>query len=53
MSLAYYRGFQEFAATPFLTNADDLARRMTGVACLGVMALARGPLLHPTDPKAG
>ena len=35
VSLAYYRGFHEFAATPFLTNADDLARRMTGVSCLG------------------
>lgn len=35
VSLAYYRGFQEFAATPFLTSADDLARRMTGVTCLG------------------
>jgi hypothetical protein len=35
VSLAYYRGFQEFAATPFLTNAEDLARRMTGVSCLG------------------
>ena len=35
VSLAYFRGFQEFAATPFLTNADDLARRMTGVTCLG------------------
>ena len=35
VSLAYFRGFREFAATPFLTNADDLARRMTGVTCLG------------------
>jgi hypothetical protein len=35
VSLAYYRGYNEFAATPFLTNADDLARRMTGVSCLG------------------
>jgi hypothetical protein len=35
VSLAYFRGFQEFAATPFLTNADDLAKRMTGVTCLG------------------
>jgi hypothetical protein len=35
VSLAYYRGFQEFAATPFVTSAEDLARRMTGVACLG------------------
>lgn len=35
VSLAYYRGFQEFAATPFLTDAMDLARRMSGVNCLG------------------
>ena len=35
VSLAYYRGFGEFAATPFLTNAADLAQRMTGVTCLG------------------
>ncbi|WP_237216337.1 vWA domain-containing protein, partial [Falsiroseomonas oryziterrae] len=35
VSLAYYRGFGEFAATPFLTNAQDLAKRMTGVSCLG------------------
>lgn len=35
VSLAYYRGFQEFAATPFLTDAMDLARRMSGVTCLG------------------
>jgi hypothetical protein len=35
VSLAYYRGFQEFAATPFLTDAAELARRMSGVACLG------------------
>jgi len=35
VSLAYYRGFGEFAATPFLGNAGDLARRMTGITCLG------------------
>ena len=35
VSLCYYRGFGEFAATPFLTNAADLARRMSGVNCLG------------------
>jgi hypothetical protein len=35
VSLAYYRGFQEFAATPFLTHAEDLARRMAAVTCLG------------------
>jgi hypothetical protein len=35
VSLAYYRGFGEFAATPFLTSAEELARRMSGVSCLG------------------
>ena len=35
ISLAYYRGFMEFAATPFLTDAEELARRMAGVRCLG------------------
>lgn len=35
VSLAYYRGFGEFAATPYLTDAQELARRMTMVSCLG------------------
>jgi len=35
VSLCYFRGFQEFAATPFLTSSQELARRMTGVSCLG------------------
>ncbi|MDW8399543.1 MAG: VWA domain-containing protein [Acetobacteraceae bacterium] len=35
VSLAYYRGFREFAATPYLTDAAELARRMSAVACLG------------------
>jgi hypothetical protein len=35
VSLAYWRGFMEFAATPFLTDGAELARRMSGVACLG------------------
>lgn len=35
VQLAYFRGFQEFAATPFLTDAGELTRRMTGVQCLG------------------
>jgi hypothetical protein len=35
VSLCYYRGFMEFAATPFLTDAAELARRMSGVQCLG------------------
>ena len=35
IQLAYYRGFMEFAATPFLADAGELARRMSGVQCLG------------------
>src|SRR5215204_7082660 len=35
VQLAYYRGFGEFAATPFLTDAAELTRRMAGVQCLG------------------
>lgn len=35
VSLCYYRGYGEFAATPFLTSAEELARRMAGVSCLG------------------
>ncbi|WP_431282466.1 VWA domain-containing protein [Humitalea sp. 24SJ18S-53] len=35
VSLCYFRGFMEFAGTPFLTDPDDMTRRMTGVRCLG------------------
>ncbi len=35
VQLVYYRGFQELAATPFLADAAELTRRMTGVSCLG------------------
>ncbi len=35
VQLAYYRGYLEMAATPFLTDAAELARRMTGVQCQG------------------
>jgi len=33
ISLAYYRGYGEFRATPFLQDAQELARRLSGVAC--------------------
>ena len=46
VSLAYYRGFQEFAATPFLTSATELARRMTGVTCLGGQTQIERTLRH-------
>jgi len=35
MSLCYYRGYGEFAATPWLSDTDELTRRMSGVTCLG------------------
>ena len=35
IQLAYYRGFGEFEAFPWLRQADELQRRMTGVACRG------------------
>jgi hypothetical protein len=35
VSLCYFRGHGEFAATPFLASADELTRRMAGVTCLG------------------
>lgn len=35
VSLCFFRGFGEFAATPFLADGAELARRMSGVSCLG------------------
>jgi hypothetical protein len=35
MQLAYYRGFGEFEATPWVADAHGLARRMADVRCLG------------------
>lgn len=35
VQLAYYRGFEEFEASPWLGNAGDLKRRTSGVFCLG------------------
>lgn len=35
ISLCYWRGYGECAATPFLTDAAELGRRMAGVRCLG------------------
>ncbi|MHA1569327.1 MAG: VWA domain-containing protein [Alphaproteobacteria bacterium] len=35
IQLAYFRGFGEFSAGPWLGDSDDLVRRMTGVFCLG------------------
>jgi hypothetical protein len=35
VQLAYWRGHLEFTTSPFLTDAADITRRMTGVECLG------------------
>src|ERR1700747_130113 len=43
IQLAYYRGFGEFKASPWLGDSRELTRRMTGVRCLGGgTARARG-----------
>lgn len=34
IQLAYYRGFGEFNAGPWIGNADEMLKRMTGVFCL-------------------
>lgn len=35
VQLAYYRGFREFKATPWIDSSAKLVRLMTGVACRG------------------
>lgn len=42
MQLCYFRGFAEFKATPWLSDASALVRRMTGVMCMaGQTQIAR------------
>jgi hypothetical protein len=52
VQLAYYRGFNEFAATPFLSDPAELARRMGGVRCLGGMTQIGRVLEHALDETA-
>jgi hypothetical protein len=49
VSLAYWRGYHEFAATPFLTDGAELARRMATVTCLGGQTQIRRALRHALD----
>jgi len=35
IQLCYYRGYDEFEASPWLSSADVLLQRMTGVTCRG------------------
>jgi len=57
VSLAYWRGFMEFAATPFLTDGAELARRMSTVACLGgqtqILRALRHALAESRKEKVG
>jgi hypothetical protein len=57
VSLAYWRGFGEFAATPFLTDGAELARRMSGVTCLGghtqILRALRHALAQTQQEKVG
>ncbi len=46
IQLAFYRGFDEFAATPWISNSADLIRRMSGVFCLGGHTQIRKVLDH-------
>jgi hypothetical protein len=57
VSLAYWRGFMEFAATPFLTDGAELARRMSTVTCLGgqtqILRALRHALAESRKEKVG
>ncbi len=35
IQLCYYRGYEEFEISPWLSSASDLLQRMTGVTCRG------------------
>ncbi|MFQ6016597.1 MAG: VWA domain-containing protein [Kiloniellaceae bacterium] len=46
IQLVYYRGFGECRASPWVSKADDLLRRMTGVFCLAGHTQIRKILKH-------
>lgn len=46
IQLAYYRGFREFQAAPWLSNSADLLRRMAAVRCLGGQTQIERLLTH-------
>jgi hypothetical protein len=49
VQLAYYRGFHEFKATPWIDNSAKLVRLMTGVACRGGQTQIGRVLRHAID----
>lgn len=46
IQLCYYRGFQEFSVSPWLTNATELLRQMAAVVCLGGFTQIEKVLRH-------
>jgi hypothetical protein len=46
IQLAWYRGFNEFGASPWLTEAPEMLRRMSSVFCLGGMTQIERVLDH-------
>jgi hypothetical protein len=46
IQLCYYRGLAEFDASPWLTRAEDLRRRMAEVECLGGLTQIGQVLAH-------
>ena len=46
VQLAWYRGFNEFGASPWLTEAPDMLKRMSAVFCLGGMTQIERILDH-------
>jgi|TARA_B100000315_G_scaffold194827_1_gene185585 hypothetical protein len=53
VQLAYYRGFQEFHASPFVDDAEALARRMCAVTCRGGRTQIGRVLRHAAAENAG
>lgn len=49
IQLAWYRGYAEFHAEPFLANSKDLIARMTRVQCLAGKTQIRKVLRHAID----
>jgi hypothetical protein len=49
IQLCYYRGFNEFNASDWLTRTADLHRRMTAVSCLGGHTQIRKVLRHAIE----
>ncbi|MGE0736368.1 MAG: VWA domain-containing protein [Alphaproteobacteria bacterium] len=49
IQLAWYRGFGEFRAEPFLASSKELIARMTRVACLAGKTQIRKVLRHAVD----